>query len=166
MALTNTQRKPTDGKNAAGIYRQTTIYTLHDRGWSRRRIARELGIDRETVGRYLWLAKPAIATARFEEAREVRTRFHPQDPTAALLPWPSSTKPKSSWSSSPGWQRCEVKPFPEIRSEAQGMLLGYIETSTTQSAFIRALGYVSAGRPVIEPIFSLRRNLLHMLRML
>jgi hypothetical protein len=28
-------------------------------GWSRPRIARELGIDRETVGRYLRLAKPA-----------------------------------------------------------------------------------------------------------
>jgi hypothetical protein len=31
--------------------------------WSRRRIARELGSDRETVGRYLRLAKPAISTA-------------------------------------------------------------------------------------------------------
>jgi predicted transcriptional regulator len=39
------------------------IYSLDDRGWSRRRIARELGIDRETVGRYLRLAKPAISTA-------------------------------------------------------------------------------------------------------
>jgi hypothetical protein len=42
---------------------QATIYSLHGRGWSRRRIARELGIDRETVGRYLLLAKPAISTA-------------------------------------------------------------------------------------------------------
>jgi transposase len=41
---------------------QATIYSLHDRGWSRRRMARELGIDRETVGRYLLLAKPAIST--------------------------------------------------------------------------------------------------------
>jgi transposase len=40
-----------------------TIYSLSDRGWSRRRIARELGVDRETVGRYLELrAKPAIPT--------------------------------------------------------------------------------------------------------
>jgi transposase len=30
-----------------------TILTLHRRGWSQRRIARELGIDRETVRRYL-----------------------------------------------------------------------------------------------------------------
>jgi transposase len=40
------------------------ILTLRQRGWSQRRIARELGIDRETVARYvnLWQAdlKPAI----------------------------------------------------------------------------------------------------------
>lgn len=37
------------------------IQTLRLRGWSRRRIARELGIHRETVGRYVDLAesKPA-----------------------------------------------------------------------------------------------------------
>jgi transposase len=37
------------------------IQTLRMRGWSRRRIARELGIDRETVGRYVdWVeSKPA-----------------------------------------------------------------------------------------------------------
>lgn len=33
-----------------------SIQTLLERGWSRRRIARELGIDRETVGRYARLA--------------------------------------------------------------------------------------------------------------
>jgi transposase len=42
-----------------------TIHTLRRRGWSQRRIARELDIDRETVGRYLRMAesapKPAIA---------------------------------------------------------------------------------------------------------
>jgi transposase len=35
-----------------------TIYTLHHRGWSRRRIARELGINRETVARYLQRPPP------------------------------------------------------------------------------------------------------------
>ena len=30
-----------------------TIWTLKERGWSQRRIARELGINRETVARYL-----------------------------------------------------------------------------------------------------------------
>ena len=42
------------------------LMALHERGWSKRRIARELGIDRETVGRYVRLAqrltaKPASA---------------------------------------------------------------------------------------------------------
>jgi transposase len=42
------------------------LLALHQKGWSRRRIARELGIDRETVARYLkqWraaAAKPAIS---------------------------------------------------------------------------------------------------------
>ena len=32
-----------------------TILSLHGRGWSQRRIARELGIDRETVARHLAL---------------------------------------------------------------------------------------------------------------
>jgi len=34
-----------------------TIVTLWERGWSQRRIARELGIDRETVSRYVRLAR-------------------------------------------------------------------------------------------------------------
>ena len=33
------------------------IITLNQRGWSHRRIARELGIDRETVKRHLELAR-------------------------------------------------------------------------------------------------------------
>jgi transposase len=33
------------------------ILTLKERGWSQRRIARELGIDRETVGRYVHLGQ-------------------------------------------------------------------------------------------------------------
>src|SRR6202011_2739146 len=54
--------------NVLKVSLQATIYSLHDRGWSRRRIARELGIDRETVGRYLLLAEPAISTAGIEGA--------------------------------------------------------------------------------------------------
>jgi transposase len=37
---------------------QQTISTLSRGGWSQRRIARELGIDRETVARYRRLARP------------------------------------------------------------------------------------------------------------
>ena len=38
-----------------------SIVTLSQRGWSARRIARELGINRETVGKHL-RAKPAMVT--------------------------------------------------------------------------------------------------------
>ena len=58
--------------NILKVSLQETICTLDSRGWSRRRIARELGIDRETVGRYLRLAKPAISIPGSEEASEVK----------------------------------------------------------------------------------------------
>jgi hypothetical protein len=43
----------------------TSILTLAGHGWSARRIARQLDLNRETVGKYLRLArsKPAISTA-------------------------------------------------------------------------------------------------------
>jgi transposase len=39
------------------------IHTLHQRGWSNRRIARELNIDRETVARHLRAREPASKPA-------------------------------------------------------------------------------------------------------
>jgi transposase len=48
-----------------------TILSLHQRGWSKRRIARELGINRETVARHLRQtashSKPAIAPIGSDE---------------------------------------------------------------------------------------------------
>jgi transposase len=51
-----------DAMNELNVSLQHTIATLAANGWSRRRIARELGVHRETVGRHLGLAssKPAI----------------------------------------------------------------------------------------------------------
>jgi len=50
--------------NELNVNLQHSILTLACNGWSNRRIARELGINRETVGKYLLLArpKPAIST--------------------------------------------------------------------------------------------------------
>ena len=49
--------------NRLTVSHQQSIHTLHDLGWSARRIARELGLHRETVGRELKLSKPAnVAT--------------------------------------------------------------------------------------------------------
>ena len=56
--------------NLLKVSLQTTIYSLADRGWSQRRIASELGINRETVGRYLRLAKPANSIAGSEEGAD------------------------------------------------------------------------------------------------
>ncbi len=39
--------------NVLTVHQQQSILTLAERGWSRRRIARELGLNRETVARYL-----------------------------------------------------------------------------------------------------------------
>ncbi len=57
-----------DAMNELNVSLQHSIYTLAGNGWSHRRIARELGINRETVGRYLRLArsKPAISTSGSE----------------------------------------------------------------------------------------------------
>ncbi|WP_044891611.1 helix-turn-helix domain-containing protein [Opitutus terrae] len=49
-----------------------TIIALTQRGWSQRRVARELGVDRETVKRYASAAKPAT------------------NPTAGSVPGPPS----------------------------------------------------------------------------
>jgi hypothetical protein len=58
-----------------------TILSLRQRGWSQRRIARELSIDRETVARYLHqhaaAPKPAIAPLGSSDAGG---RFSPISP--------------------------------------------------------------------------------------
>jgi len=54
------------------------ILQLHALGWSQRRMASELQIDRETVARYLKLyqneAKPASAPPRLERLRQQSRR--------------------------------------------------------------------------------------------
>ena len=48
--------------NVLKVNLQQSIQVLHARGWSRRRIARELGVHRKTVASYLGAAKPPIST--------------------------------------------------------------------------------------------------------
>ena len=50
--------------NKLNVSLQHSILTLAAHGWSHRRIARELGVHRETVGKYL-RPKPAISLAGF-----------------------------------------------------------------------------------------------------
>jgi transposase len=62
---------------------QLAISTLSRNGWSQRRIARELGVDRETVARYRKLArqaqepKPAILPAGSEAVQEPNPGISP-----------------------------------------------------------------------------------------
>ena len=69
--------------NQLKVSLQQTITALASRNWSRRRIARELGIDRETVGRYLrWDGsdeppKPAILPAGSEGLEDSKPAIVP-----------------------------------------------------------------------------------------
>ena len=49
--------------NQLNVKRQHSITTLAAKGWSARKIGRELGLHQETVGRYLGLTKPAATPA-------------------------------------------------------------------------------------------------------
>lgn len=48
--------------NRLNVSLQSSILALHDRGWSRRKIARELQLDRATVRRHVLAANAAIST--------------------------------------------------------------------------------------------------------
>lgn len=52
--------------NRLKMARVQSILSLHAQGWSRRRIARELGIDRETVSRYVQLEQRSAAACELE----------------------------------------------------------------------------------------------------
>jgi hypothetical protein len=68
--------------NQLSVNLQHSIPVLAAQGWSARKIARQLAIDRETVGRYLRLragpgSKPAIVTPGSLEADESKPAILP-----------------------------------------------------------------------------------------
>ena len=87
-----------------------TIRTLHRRGWSQRRIAAELGINRETVARYLRQAdepsKPANAPTGSDDGQgeskpanaPIGSEHRIEEPhrTRPIVPTDSSTRPAAS----------------------------------------------------------------------
>jgi len=67
--------------NQLKVHRLEEIITLKAQGWSARRIARELNVDRETVGKYLrnGAAKPATPTPGSATGNELGTGVGPPE---------------------------------------------------------------------------------------
>lgn len=82
--------------NRLGVSQQQTIITLTQRGWSQRRVARELGIDRETVKRYAAAAKPASNPTTGSEESKPATGPNPTTGLNAGGVLPEEPKPASS----------------------------------------------------------------------
>ncbi len=94
----------------------TTVYTLLDQGWSRRRIARELGIDRETVRRYARLreaSNPAGAPPG-SEASKTPISAPSTGSNPARAPTGSGGSDPPDAGASPGFQASACEPFREI----------------------------------------------------
>ena len=123
--------------NRLKMAQQKAIEALHEQGWSQRRIARELGVHRETVGRYVRRAeqesrqgepgpeessKPAISITGSAGSKPVVLRSDPEETskpaisiTGSVLPISGLDPPKPALSipGSTGRQSlCE--PFREV----------------------------------------------------
>jgi transposase len=81
--------------NQLNVNQQEAIVGLSTRGWSARRIARELGVNRETVGKYLRAvqAKPATApevTLGLASQDEVKVGAAPPETTICVVAKPAT----------------------------------------------------------------------------
>jgi hypothetical protein len=77
--------------NILKVSLQHSICRLAAGGWSHRRIARELGVNRETVGKYLRLegAKPAISTLGSEAGSDSKPAISTLGSEGACDPKPA-----------------------------------------------------------------------------
>jgi transposase len=96
--------------NVLKVSLQTTIYSLAQRGWSQRRIAKELGVNRETVGRYLRLPKPAISTTGSEESADPK----PAISITGDLAGKEESKPAISIAGATAGRRSRCESFAEL----------------------------------------------------
>ena len=115
-----------------------SILTLHDCGWSDRRIARELGIDRGAVARHIRLAgvgpKPATEAP-------AGSRGGPEAPPgSAEEPEPASQAPSGSW---PGAEPASSQP-----AGAPGCLAG---SASGSSDFDRVDSDLVGANRVLQP---------------
>src|SRR5690606_7841901 len=95
--------------NRLEVSLQQTIIILARRGWSQRRIARELAVDRETVKRYAPAAKPATNPTAGSETPKPASG---ENPTAGYTPVTVAEDPKPATNPTAGFSpgpssRCE-----------------------------------------------------------
>ena len=88
--------------NELNVNLQHSIVILAGNGWSSRRIARELGINRETVGKYLLLARPKPAIS--PPGSEPDSNPKPAIPTSGFEPSQDSKPAISTAGSAAGRQ--------------------------------------------------------------
>src|SRR3974390_1103026 len=105
-----------DAMNILNVSLKHSILTLAAGGWSRRRIARELGINRETVGEYLRLeqSKPAISTPGSEAAADSKPAISTlgSGRQSSCLPWPIGGRFKDYLKAHGKWDwRCFKKSY-------------------------------------------------------
>ncbi len=105
--------------NLLKMAKAQSILLLHAQGRSQREIARQLGVDRGTVRKYLSVGlsgpKPAIAPAGSDPPKPAApgTGHEPADrPSGAVLPPPAS-KPANAPVGSPGPQS-QCAPYPGL----------------------------------------------------
>ena len=81
--------------NHLNVSLQATILALTERGWSQRRIARELNVDRGTVAGYACAAKPAISTPGSEARPDAKPAMATPGPEAAKEGKPTASHARS-----------------------------------------------------------------------
>src|ERR1035437_6466021 len=153
--------------NRLDVSLQQSIHTLHARGWSARRIARELGLHRETVGRELKLSKPAkVATgsAAEEEAKPAKVATgsrsfcepHREIITAALVQGLSGVRIHQDLSADHAFTGLynTVKRFVHALSDAAPLPFRRIETAAGEEMQVD----FGQGAPVIDPTTGKRRR--------
>jgi transposase len=153
--------------NRLDVSLQQSIHTLHARGWSARRIARELGLHRETVGRELKLSKPAkVATgsAAEEEAKPAKVATgsrsfcepHREIITAALVQGLSAIRIHQDLVADHAFtgRYNTVKRFVHALSDAAPLPFRRIETAAGEEMQVD----FGQGAPVIDPTTGKRRR--------
>ena len=100
--------------NELNVNLQHSILTLAGNGWSNRRIARELDINRETVGKYLLLARPKPAISTPGSAPDPNS--NPAIPTSGSGPPPDSKPAISTAGSVAGRQSLCLPHSPQIEA--------------------------------------------------